>query len=184
MKKNRHGAIEKAKKAQTWGVILGTLGRQGNPKILDHLTEKLKAQNKTVVTLLLSEIFPQKLALLKDVDAWIQIACPRLSIDWGLAFEKPLLTPYEAAVALRVRERHQKKIVRTLILLQENLCKRLAIASVAFPFLPGARVANRDVPDGLLQQHKSGALDTQSQGETQRLSHDPSEQLWLRKKER
>lgn len=31
---------------------------------------------------------------------WIQIACPRLSIDWGYAFAKPLLTPYEAEVAL------------------------------------------------------------------------------------
>lgn len=29
------------------------------------------------------------------------MACPRLSIDWGTAFPKPLLTPYEAAVALR-----------------------------------------------------------------------------------
>lgn len=29
---------------------------------------------------------------------WIQIACPRLSIDWGYAFPKPLLTPYEASV--------------------------------------------------------------------------------------
>ena len=28
------------------------------------------------------------------------MACPRLSIDWGTAFSKPLLTPYELAVAL------------------------------------------------------------------------------------
>ena len=35
-----------------------------------------------------------------DVDAWIQIACPRLSIDWGYAFDAPLLNPYEAAVVL------------------------------------------------------------------------------------
>lgn len=26
---------------------------------------------------------------------WVQVACPRLSIDWGEAFSKPLLTPYE-----------------------------------------------------------------------------------------
>ena len=29
-----------------------------------------------------------------------QVACPRLSIDWGYAFDKPLLSPYEASVAL------------------------------------------------------------------------------------
>lgn len=37
---------------------------------------------------------------MRRVDAWMQIACPRLSIDWGRAFEKPLLTPYECALAL------------------------------------------------------------------------------------
>lgn len=37
----------------------------------------------------------------KDIDAWVQIACPRLSIDWGDEFEKPTLNPYEAFVALR-----------------------------------------------------------------------------------
>jgi 2-(3-amino-3-carboxypropyl)histidine synthase len=47
------------------------------------------------VTVLLSEIFPEKLMLFSDVDAWVQIACPRLSIDWGHAFSRPLLTPYE-----------------------------------------------------------------------------------------
>ena len=31
-----------------------------------------------------------------------QIACPRLSIDWGEGFARPTLTPYEALVALRV----------------------------------------------------------------------------------
>lgn len=31
-----------------------------------------------------------------------QIACPRLSIDWGEAFLQPTLTPYEALVALGV----------------------------------------------------------------------------------
>jgi Putative diphthamide synthesis protein len=39
------------------------------------------------------------------VDAWIQIACPRLSIDWGGAFGGvPVLNPYEALVALGVSE--------------------------------------------------------------------------------
>ena len=31
---------------------------------------------------------------------WLQIACPRLSIDWGEAFPQPTLTPYEALVAV------------------------------------------------------------------------------------
>lgn len=34
----------------------------------------------------------------------MQIACPRLSIDWGYYFKRPLLTPYELYVALGVAE--------------------------------------------------------------------------------
>ena len=103
MRKNRIGEIEKAKSSmdKSWGVILGTLGRQGNPRVLDFITEKLKKTGRSVFTILLSEIFPQKLKIMSSsVEAWVQIACPRLSIDWGLAFDKPLLTPYEAAFAI------------------------------------------------------------------------------------
>ena len=38
-----------------------------------------------------------------QVEAWIQVCCPRLSIDWGHAFTVPLLTPYEAEVSLGSR---------------------------------------------------------------------------------
>ncbi|KAG2188853.1 hypothetical protein INT44_003993 [Umbelopsis vinacea] len=94
----RKHAIATATKAKTFGLILGTLGRQGSPKIMDYLQESITKAGKSYVTILLSEIFPGKLAQFEDVDAWIQIACPRLSIDWGYAFPKPLLTPYEASV--------------------------------------------------------------------------------------
>jgi 2-(3-amino-3-carboxypropyl)histidine synthase len=53
------------------------------------------------VQILLSELSPAKLALFKPhISAFIQTSCPRLSIDWGYAFDKPLLSPYEMAVAL------------------------------------------------------------------------------------
>ncbi|KAG8590174.1 hypothetical protein GDO81_006666 [Engystomops pustulosus] len=104
MQKNRGNAISSAAGAKTWGLILGTLGRQGSPKILEHLESRLQALGCRYVRLLLSEIFPNKLKLFPEVEAWIQVACPRLSIDWGTAFPKPLLTPYEASVALREAE--------------------------------------------------------------------------------
>ena len=57
---------------------------------------------------LLSEVAPWKLALMEGVDAWVQIACPRLSIDWGEGFQKPTLTPYEALIALAEVGRQQQ----------------------------------------------------------------------------
>ncbi|XP_050537565.1 2-(3-amino-3-carboxypropyl)histidine synthase subunit 1 [Daktulosphaira vitifoliae] len=101
MMSNRKHAIEKAKNAETIGLILGTLGRQGSTKVLNYFHNQMESLSKRSVTILLSEIFPLKLSYFgNSIDAWIQIACPRLSIDWGTAFEKPFLTPYEGAVAL------------------------------------------------------------------------------------
>nr|CAG4641300.1 EOG090X0GO2 [Eulimnadia texana] len=101
MKKNRKSAVQSAQNAGKFGLVLGTLGRQGSPKVLEEIQQKITARGKEFVTVLLSEIFPAKLNLMPSVEAWIQVACPRLSIDWGLAFHRPLLTPYEANVALR-----------------------------------------------------------------------------------
>ncbi|KAG1462129.1 hypothetical protein G6F46_001835 [Rhizopus delemar] len=96
----RKHAISTSRAAKKYGLILGTLGRQGKPQILEYLEQLIKEQGKDSVSVLLSEISPGKLEQFEDVDAWIQIACPRLSIDWGYAFPKPLLTPYEASVVL------------------------------------------------------------------------------------
>jgi 2-(3-amino-3-carboxypropyl)histidine synthase len=96
----RRSAIDAARSAQTFGVILGTLGRQGSPGILDRLISLLSKHGKRHFVMLLSEIFPAKLAAVPEADAWVQVACPRLSIDWGHFFAKPVLTPYETEVCL------------------------------------------------------------------------------------
>ncbi len=49
--------------------------------------------------LLASEVNTQLLKIL-PVDFYVQIACPRLSIDWSYGTPKPLLTPYELFVLI------------------------------------------------------------------------------------
>lgn len=101
MKECRRNAILKAREAKNWGIVLGTLGRQGNPRILDRLEKKMTEKGLDWTVVLMSELSPARIELFGDsVDAWIQIACPRLSIDWGDAFVKPLLNPFEAEIAL------------------------------------------------------------------------------------
>jgi 2-(3-amino-3-carboxypropyl)histidine synthase len=104
----RSQAITTAKKAKKWGLILGALGRQGNPHTMTMIENHLNQQGIPYVNLLLSEIFPGKLAMFEDVECWVQIACPRLSIDWGYAFPRPLLTPYEALVVLGSQDGWEK----------------------------------------------------------------------------
>lgn len=82
-----------------WGVVLGTLGRQGSLSVLKTITSSLPLLN--TVPILLSELSPAKLAILAPfISAFVQTSCPRLSIDWGYAFPRPLLSTYEASVAL------------------------------------------------------------------------------------
>jgi len=58
----------------------------------------LELRGLPYITVLLSEVFPAKLAAFASVEAWVQVCCPRLSIDWGHAFAAPLLSSYEAQV--------------------------------------------------------------------------------------
>ncbi|KAK9448490.1 putative diphthamide synthesis protein-domain-containing protein [Limtongia smithiae] len=95
----RDALLSAAKHAKHVGLILGTLGRQGNYATFDKIKRNLEGKGITYTLILLSEIFPQKLAEFEHIDAFVQVACPRLSIDWGYAFAKPLLTPYEASIA-------------------------------------------------------------------------------------
>jgi 2-(3-amino-3-carboxypropyl)histidine synthase len=55
----------------------------------------------------MSELSPAKLALFNpspspyiSYQSSCRPACPRLSIDWGYAFSRPLLSPYETAVVV------------------------------------------------------------------------------------
>jgi len=101
----RRAAVAAAAAAPTWGLVLGTLGRQGSAAVLGRVRAAAEAAGKTTLTLLASELRPAALAAVpRDrVGAWVQVCCPRLSIDWGAGFEgaggAPLLTPYEAFVA-------------------------------------------------------------------------------------
>lgn len=97
---NRREAIKKASKAKLFGIILGTLGRQGSNSVLEGLKVALREAKKPFMNFLMTEIRPAALRQFNQVDAWIQVACPRLSIDWGTEFDKPILTPYETNVML------------------------------------------------------------------------------------
>lgn len=115
---NRSSTAEEG--APLWGVILGTLGRQGSFKQLQvgcslfwrcqwsniwwqAINHQLQGSNQAIpyVQILLSELSPAKLALFNPhISTFVQTSCPRLSIDWGYAFDRPLLSPYETAVAV------------------------------------------------------------------------------------
>jgi len=105
MKRIRGDAVRRASNAKRFGIILGTLGRQGSPAILDRVKRTMRSRGLSHFVVLMSEIFPSKLQRFDEsktfeVDAWVQIACPRLSVDWGHHFDKPLLSAFEFECAV------------------------------------------------------------------------------------
>lgn len=48
---------------------------QGNPRLLDTMKETLQSQGKAVTMFLVSELSPQRLALVRGIDAWVQVGC-------------------------------------------------------------------------------------------------------------
>lgn len=60
--------IVKARSAQRFGIILGTLGRQGSPAMFQYAKKLLLKHGKQCVLFLMAEIQPQKLQMLRQID--------------------------------------------------------------------------------------------------------------------
>ncbi|EDO08159.1 diphthamide biosynthesis protein 2-related domain containing protein [Babesia bovis T2Bo] len=99
----RGDTINQARAARSVCIVRSMLGRQGNVNIMRSIVEMLEKRGVKYHLRMLSEITLDKLEAL-DVDAYIQIGCPRLSIDWGTGFGKPILNPYESFVAFSGEE--------------------------------------------------------------------------------
>ncbi|OII73116.1 diphthamide synthesis protein [Cryptosporidium ubiquitum] len=92
------------------GIFFSTLGRQGSFAILERLEKLIKKYNMGTnckAKLFACSIFASDLSaesinnnFLEGMDYSIQLACPRLSTDWGIYYTKPILNSYEAFVLL------------------------------------------------------------------------------------
>ncbi|KAI5129782.1 2-(3-amino-3-carboxypropyl)histidine synthase [Nematocida parisii] len=79
---------------QEYVIIFGTLGRQGSAGILKRLVDDLNQRNRKYYVVFLSEVDETFVESLKNVTV-IEVACPRIAIDWGTTFEIPIITPFE-----------------------------------------------------------------------------------------
>jgi len=68
----RFSEIQRAKEAQMFGIVFGTLGRQGSQNLLKEIEALLNKRGKKHFVIFMSEISPAKLNRFKGkVDAWI-----------------------------------------------------------------------------------------------------------------
>jgi 2-(3-amino-3-carboxypropyl)histidine synthase len=96
--KQRWACIEEAEHAKTFGVLIGL--KLGQKRLGDALKIKEIAEKngKTAFLFAIREISPEALLEFPSVDAYVNTACPRISLDTPSKFLKPVLTINELMV--------------------------------------------------------------------------------------
>ena len=100
LKKKATLAIYKAAEAKSFGVIVGLKEGQLSKVFALKIKKELEDEGKKVQLFALTDITNERLKNFKGIDAFIQVACPRISID--NQFDKPLLSTPQANALLKI----------------------------------------------------------------------------------
>ncbi|MDE1861412.1 MAG: diphthamide biosynthesis enzyme Dph2 [Thaumarchaeota archaeon] len=93
-------AVYKAAECESFGVIVGLKEGQFSKTAALRFKKELEDLGKKVQLFALTEITDDKLRNLKGIDAFIQVACPRISTDNH--FHKPVLSTPQAKALVRL----------------------------------------------------------------------------------
>lgn len=100
LKKKSTLAIYKAAEAQSFGIIVGLKEGQLSKLFALEFKKQLEKEGKEVQLFALTDITSDRLNNLKGIDAFIQVACPRISTD--NQFDKPVLSSPQAHALLKL----------------------------------------------------------------------------------
>jgi 2-(3-amino-3-carboxypropyl)histidine synthase len=92
--------ICEASDARRWGVIIGLKSGQLNFEAALGIKGDLEAHGRKAILLAIREITPEILGGFPQIEAYVNTACPRISICETHKFSRPVLTPREVHVAL------------------------------------------------------------------------------------
>lgn len=101
--RQRHAVIEKAERARTFGIIVGSKIGQRRLRRARELRKLLRWKKKDAALIMMDKYDPEKLRSM-GFDAYVSTACPRIAIDDVAMYDKPLLTPQELEIVLGVRK--------------------------------------------------------------------------------
>jgi len=98
--RQRWASISEAEKAESFGVLVGLKTGQKRLEEALKIKEKLEKSGRKATLLAVREITPEVLMQFPSIDAFVNTACPRVSLDEASKFLKPVLTSEEAFVLL------------------------------------------------------------------------------------
>jgi 2-(3-amino-3-carboxypropyl)histidine synthase len=91
-------SVLKAKDARKIGIVVSMKEGQLFRKQADEIKERLTGLGKKAYLFHLREITPQRIAAIRDIDAFVETACPRVALD-NEDFDRLMLS-YEQALGL------------------------------------------------------------------------------------
>jgi 2-(3-amino-3-carboxypropyl)histidine synthase len=100
LKKRSTLAIYNAVDAQTFGIIIGLKEGQLSKLTALKFKKELESKGKTVHLIALTEVTNERIRNLKGIDAFIQVACPRISTD--NEFDKSVLSTPQATALIKI----------------------------------------------------------------------------------
>ncbi|KAF5368074.1 hypothetical protein D9758_004492 [Tetrapyrgos nigripes] len=96
----RYAMIQKARDADVFGILVGTLGGASYLPLIKYLRATLKKAHKKFYTISVGKLTPSKLANFMEIECFVLVACPENSLVDAKDFFRPIITPYELQVAL------------------------------------------------------------------------------------
>lgn len=88
-------AVEEAKDAEVFGILVSTKRGQSSSETASTLRKRIEDSGGEAHIFVMDEITPQKLRGI-DVDCLVNTACPRISVEHRTDFGVPILNPREA----------------------------------------------------------------------------------------
>jgi 2-(3-amino-3-carboxypropyl)histidine synthase len=96
--KQRWASIQEAANGKRFGVLIGLKSGQKRLKRALWVSRELQKSGKKSTLLAAREVTPESLLQYPSIDAYVNTACPRISLDDSTRFKKPVLTINEALV--------------------------------------------------------------------------------------
>lgn len=99
-------SVYKALDARVFGVITGLKEGQKMLGRSRWISKRLEMNGRKVVQIALRDITPERLAPHREIEVFVQTACPRISVD-GFTFDRPVLSIPQADALVALMEGRQ-----------------------------------------------------------------------------
>ncbi|EJU04151.1 diphthamide biosynthesis protein [Dacryopinax primogenitus] len=96
----RYALVQRARDADVFGIIVGTLAVASYLPLMTHLRKLLAKSEKKSYTISVGKLNPAKLANFAEIECFVLVACPENSLIDSKNFFRPIITPYELEIAL------------------------------------------------------------------------------------